>query len=88
MRPHVPLVAPESYYDPYPQEGMQLAPSVAGDWDDIPEAGIAHYNSVRRGLEDPGRKRKVRSAYYASVVFMDEQVAESAWTHRSSSRPW
>jgi iduronate 2-sulfatase len=74
VRPHVPLVAPESYYEPYPPEGMQLAPSVAGDWDDIPEAGISHYNSVRRGLEESGTKRKVLSAYYASVAFMDEQV--------------
>jgi len=74
VRPHVPLVAPESYYDPYPPQRMLLAPRVDGDWDDIPAAGVPHYTSKRRGLEDPGTQRKVLSAYYASVAFMDEQV--------------
>lgn len=74
VRPHVPLVAPESYYRSYPAQQMKLAPSREGDQDDIPEAGISHYTSERRGLEDPETKRKVLSAYYAAVTFMDSQV--------------
>ncbi len=74
VRPHVPLVAPAEFYAPYPAAEMELAPAVDGDWDDIPKAGISGYNSKKRGLEDPERQRKVLSAYYASVSFLDAQV--------------
>lgn len=73
VRPHVPLVAPASYFEPYPDEAMQLAPQVAGDWDDIPKAGITK-NSMNSGLDTTEKKRQVLSAYYAAVAFMDAQV--------------
>lgn len=74
VRPHVPLVAPQAFFDDYPAEEMELAPEHEGDLDDIPKAGVSGYNSERRGLQDPERRRKVLQAYYASVAFMDHQV--------------
>ena len=74
VRPHVPLVAPASFYTPYPSDEMKLAPTIDGDWDDIPAAGISK-NSKSIGLEGHlDRQREVLSAYYASVAFMDTQV--------------
>ena len=39
VRPHVPLVAPASFYTPYPADEMKLPAQVEGDWDDIPKLG-------------------------------------------------
>ena len=74
VRPHVPLVAPAEYYEPYPPEAMTRAKRIDNDWDDIPKAGITK-NSESIGLEgEPDKERRVLSAYYASVTFMDAQV--------------
>jgi iduronate 2-sulfatase len=74
VRPHVPLVAPASYYAPYPAKDMRLPERVDDDWADIPKQGISK-NSERSGLTTDAKKRRVLSAYYASVAFMDAQVA-------------
>ena len=73
VRPHVPLVAPASYFEPYPEPKMRLPVIPAGDWDDIPLAGRPK-TSERFGLDSQKEKRKVLQAYYASVSFMDAQV--------------
>jgi len=77
VRPHVPLVAPGRFYDPFPPERMRLAEAVPGDREDIPAEGIARYTTERRGLQDPSTQRKVLSAYYASVAFLDRQVGRA-----------
>ena len=74
VRPHVPLVAPEAWFDAYPAHALTLAPRQANDWDDIPPPGISAYNAAARGLGDPARQREVLRAYYAAVSFMDAQV--------------
>ena len=75
VRPHVPLVAPASFFEAYPEKEMQLPAQMENDWDDIPEAGISK-NSVQIGLDSAKEKRQVLSAYYASVEFMDAQVGK------------
>ncbi len=73
VRPHVPLVAPSSYFAPYDPLTIPLADSVPNDLNDIPGAG-RFWNEPSRGpLNDPDR-RKILQAYYASVAFMDAQV--------------
>lgn len=74
VRPHVPLVAPASFYEPYPADQMKLPASVENDQADIPKLGISK-NSKRSGLTADTQKRRVLRAYYASVAFMDRQVA-------------
>ncbi len=49
VRPHVPLVAPAAYYEPYPQGEVELPSQLDGDWADIPKLGISK-NSKRSGL--------------------------------------
>lgn len=74
VRPHVPLVAPASYYEPYPASEMSLPESVDDDWSDIPQLGISK-SSRSTGIEGkPRQQKRILSAYYASVAFMDDQV--------------
>ncbi|MFN3153054.1 sulfatase [Bremerella sp.] len=75
VRPHVPLVAPASFFEDYPAEQMTLSKQIDGDWDDIPKAGIVK-NSQGSGLDTKLKKQKVLEAYYASVTFMDAQVGK------------
>lgn len=75
VRPHVPFVAPASYFDPFPFEESVLPDKVPGDWDDIPKLGINYKTSVNMKM-DIERQKKAVAAYYASVVYMDTQVGK------------
>jgi len=76
VRPHVPFVAPRSYYKPFlPYDKMILPEKVEGDWDDIPEAGINYKTSVNMKM-DVRRQKKAVGGYYASVSYMDAQVGK------------
>ena len=75
VRPHVPFVAPRSYFDPYPFESVQLPEKVDGDWDDIPPRGINYVTSVNGQMNETQEKKAI-AAYYASVAYMDAQVGK------------
>src|SRR6185436_3173996 len=76
VRPHVPFVAPKSYFEPFlPYDKLPLPPKVAGDWDDIPKAGINYKTSENMKL-DIRRQKKAIGGYYASVAYMDAQVGK------------
>ena len=76
VRPHVPFVAPKTYYEPFhPLRPMTLPEKVPGDWDDIPKAGINYKTSVNMKM-DIRRQKKAVGGYYASVAFMDAQVGK------------
>ena len=76
VRPHVPFVAPKKYYAPFlPYESMRLPEKVAGDWDDIPKAGI-NYKTSKNMKMDIRRQKKAVGGYYASVAYMDAQVGK------------
>ena len=76
VRPHVPFVAPRSYYPPYkPYDTMVLPDKIEGDWDDIPQAGI-NYKTSQNMKMDVRRQKKAIGGYYASVAFMDAQVGK------------
>jgi iduronate 2-sulfatase len=75
VRPHYPNVAPEQYFEPYPYEDMPLPESVPNDLDDIPAPGKKVSTSASTGIgKFPDNQRRMWSAYYATVTFMDEQV--------------
>lgn len=75
VRPHVPFVAPKSYFQPYPHESVSLPQKVKGDWDDIPKRGINYLTSVNGQMSIEQQKKAV-AAYYASVTYMDAQVGK------------
>lgn len=75
VRPHVPFVAPKSYFEPYPYPQMVLPPRVVGDWEDIPPMGINYVTSVNAEMSTDQEKKAI-AAYYASVAYMDVQVGK------------
>lgn len=76
VRPHVPFVAPRSYYPPFkPYANMVLPEKVPRNWDDIPKAGI-NYKTSENMQMDIRRQKKAVGGYYASVAFMDAQVGK------------
>jgi len=75
VRPHVPFVAPKKYYQSFPYDSMKLPEKLAGDWDDIPAAGI-NYKTSKNMKMDLEQQRKAVGGYYASVSYMDAQVGK------------
>jgi len=76
VRPHVPFVAPQKYFEPFlPYDKLPLPPKVDGDWDDIPRAGINYKTSVNMKM-DIRRQKKAVGGYLASVAYMDAQVGK------------
>ncbi len=75
VRPHYPMVAPDQYFRPYPWQQMELPEAMDGDLDDIPKLGLAGTISAQNPIgKYPDNQKRMWSAYYASVAFMDEQV--------------
>ena len=74
VRPHVPLVAPEKYFDRYDRAHMEAPVVPENDLDDVPEI-IRGYkqNSTTYGVT-PELHKGLLQAYYASVSYMDAQV--------------
>jgi choline-sulfatase len=75
VRPHVPFVAPENYFEPYPYQQLVLPPQVENDWDDIPPLGINYVNSMNAEMSEE-QEKKAMAGYYASVSYMDAQVGK------------
>jgi arylsulfatase A-like enzyme len=71
VRPHVPLIAPENCYLPYPDEEMQLPRVEIGD--NVPSPALARRNMNSWKMNET-QKKQVISGYMASVRFMDQQV--------------
>jgi len=71
VRPHVPFIAPEYCYDPYPDQEMKLPLVEIGD--NVPPPALSRRNT-RIWKMDEEQKKKAISGYMASVRFMDQQV--------------
>ena len=75
VRPHYPMVAPHQYFDPYPWKKIEMPPSVDGDLEDIPRAGLAATRSSQNPIgKYPDNQKRMWTGYYAAVAFMDAQV--------------
>ncbi|TDQ16541.1 choline-sulfatase [Algoriphagus boseongensis] len=75
VRPHVPFVTPENYFQTYPWQKIVPPAIVEGDWDDIPKKGI-NYVTTQNSEMSYEQKQKAIAGYYASVSFMDAQVGK------------
>jgi len=71
VRPHVPLIAPENCFLPYPEEEVILPPVKIED--NVPEPALRRQNMKIWEMNDLQKKQTI-SAYMASVRFMDQQV--------------
>ncbi|MGB0595070.1 MAG: sulfatase-like hydrolase/transferase [Rubripirellula sp.] len=75
VRPHVPLVAPRKYFEPYDTDAMVLPPKIQGDSDDIPKTPGNRRTSASLQLDIQQQKKLIR-AYYASVSFIDAMTGK------------
>jgi iduronate 2-sulfatase len=74
VRPHVPLVAPKTYFDRYDRHAMNPPQVPENDLDDVPQIIRAYKrNSTTYGVT-PELHKGLLQAYYASVSYMDAQV--------------
>jgi arylsulfatase A-like enzyme len=73
FRPHTPYVAPQAYFDLYPQRDMPVVQGVKEDQADIPPPGLGSHKKEQDQLTDDLRQQ-ARRAYLASISFMDAQV--------------
>jgi iduronate 2-sulfatase len=71
VRPHVPLIAPENCFAPYPENEVVLPPLKICE--NVPEEALRRQNEKVFGMNEL-QKRLTISAYMASVRFMDQQV--------------
>lgn len=71
VRPHLPFVAPENCFEPYPYEEMEIPEFVIGE--NVPKQAQRQRNKPRWNMNEE-QKKKAISGYMASVHFMDQQV--------------
>ncbi|MDB4537361.1 sulfatase [Akkermansiaceae bacterium] len=77
VRPHYPNVAPAQYFEPYPFAKMPLPHVPADDHNDIPKAGMGKTTSKKSGIAEwPDNQKRMWSAYYATMTYMDEQLGK------------
>lgn len=69
-RPHVPLIAPQKYFDLYPLETIPAPAALPESW--IPPPA-RFTNPPHWGVSEQGQRESIR-AYYASISFLDANV--------------
>ncbi len=77
-KPHVPLVAPQKFFDLYPPDKMPLpedfAPTPTAD-DSVPRHALRYnIDLFYEERPTPERAKAAIAAYYACISFMDEQL--------------
>lgn len=75
--PHIPMFAPQKYFDMYPPEKVKIPYTPEGDLDDVPKIG-QDFAAVRRNEHDrivkEGKWRDAVRAYLAAITFADAMV--------------
>lgn len=71
VRPHVPFIAPENCFEPYPDQEMEIPEVIIGE--DVPARALKTQNGNSWKM-DPTQKKQAISGYMASIRFMDQQV--------------
>lgn len=74
MKPHDPFVAPQKYFELYPEDSLNLYRDPPNQTPAPPQAvGFGAFGEVFNGFTDSERKEFLR-AYYACTSFLDAQV--------------
>lgn len=75
FRPHLPWFVPQSYYDLYPLDSIQLPTVKADDLDDVPAAGRAMARRAdHQRITAAGKWKEAVQGYLASLSFADAQL--------------
>ena len=75
-KPHMPWNVPRQYYDLFPLEQITLPPTVEGDLDDVPPAGVkmARPEGDHATVLKSGRWKEAVRAYLAAIAYTDMNV--------------
>ncbi len=80
VRPHVPWYVPDTWFEDFPLDSIQLPSYLAGDMEDIPEQGkrVAAVPMMpdTPWLQQTGQWKKMIQAYLACIRFVDAQVGK------------
>lgn len=80
LKPHLPFVAPQKYYDLYPPDSVRTtdSPNVPTD---VPEVALTQFGELRNYADIPKtgpipeeKARELVRGYYAATSYMDAQV--------------
>jgi arylsulfatase A-like enzyme len=77
QKPHVPFLAPDAYFELYPQQGLKCPPASLGFWEQSPRQAMTHrYKEFgfEFGVENTQLRREYVQAYHACVSFIDAQI--------------
>ncbi len=77
QKPHVPFLAPDKYFDLYPENEITFKPNRPGLWDSLPRTAISkRYQAFgfELGKENPPLRREYMQAYHACISFVDTQL--------------
>ncbi len=77
QKPHVPFLAPKSYFDLYPTSGLQFTPATLEFWTQAPKiAQTSRYKGFgfEFGVRDDNLRREYIQAYHACISFIDAQI--------------
>jgi arylsulfatase A-like enzyme len=78
QKPHIPFLAPDSYFNKYPKEALRFTPDPTNDWNDIPAIAetkqYLDYGFPAKGQQNDARRREFAQAYYACISFVDVQL--------------
>lgn len=79
-RPHVPMFAPQKWFDLHPRDRVIVGPHLDGDLDDIPQYGQdLTYSAVaprHKWIVENNQWKHAVQAYLASVSFVDAQIGK------------
>ena len=77
-RPHLPWYVPQKYFDMHPLDEIELPPSLASDYDDIPAAmqddGFMNARTIHDWVLETDKWRAAVQGYLASISFADAMV--------------
>jgi len=75
--PHIPMFAPQKYFDMYPPEKVKIPYTPSGDLDDVPKQG-QNFAAARREehnrIVKEGKWRDAVRAYLAAISFADAMI--------------
>lgn len=77
QKPHVPFLAPDSYFELYPLSALNVPPASLGFWRSAPKRAMTkRYEQFgfRFEVEDTQLRREYVQAYHACISFIDAQI--------------
>ena len=76
-KPHVPFLAPDVYFDLYPQGELDFVKPPADFWEQAPKTAMVKRCSAfgfELGQENDALRREYMQAYHACISFVDAQI--------------